>query len=331
MLLRTTLTTIALFALAACSVSIPNIKQPDFQIPKNVPKNELQARFDSVTTFLNKTQKLHQAMFEERSRGTDYSETMKLRLEKTVVVNRILAENVVELYSGCTSVPRTYTEIVGRCKDFALKVFNASKTSDELYQLLLGYTYAGLEKNPAFLTDRNEKRVNELIKKQYTLNVAVEKPLYVFAKMLQQTKCCDISPQKYKMGKPDISFSSIEENETTRRLAYAIQKASKNTVLVERPTTIIIKVAKLDLQDTGDQVVRTLTMAVIGLPIFGLPGSGGNATASANVSVQGENYKLNLNTFDMNVRDQDTLIKMLANRIVGAAHYAVLDSIIAKQ
>ncbi|HEB71524.1 MAG TPA: hypothetical protein ENI77_02770 [Nitrospirae bacterium] len=246
-------------------------------------------------------------------------------------LNRSLAENAVDLYNGCAGVPRTYTEIVKPCKDFAVKVFTASKISDEFYQLMLGYTYAGLEKNAAFLTDRNEQRANELIKKQHTLSAAVEKPLYVFAKMLQQTKCCDIQPRKRQKSKLRVIFSTIGETATTKRLADAIQRASKNTVLVERPTKIIITVAKLDLQDTGDQVARVLTMAVIGIPIFGLPGSGGDATASASVSVQGKNYQLNLNTFDINVRDQDALINMLANRIVGAAHFAVLDSMIAEQ
>ena len=320
-----------LLMLAACGPDIPNIKPPDFQIPKNTSENGLQVRFSAVTTLLNKIQKPQQAIFEERSRGTDYNEAMKLRLETIIKLNRSMAENAVELYNGCASVPRTYTEIVKSCKDFAMKVFNASKTSDEFYQLMLGYTYAGLEKNAAFLTDRNEQRANELIKKQHTLSAAVEKPLYVFAKMLQQTKCCDIQPRKRQKSKLRVIFSTIGETATTKRLADAIQRASKNTVLVERPTKIIITVAKLDLQDTGDQVARVLTMAVIGIPIFGLPGSGGDATASASVSVQGKNYQLNLNTFDINVRDQDALINMLANRIVGAAHFAVLDSMIAEQ
>ncbi|HEB72828.1 MAG TPA: hypothetical protein ENI77_09435 [Nitrospirae bacterium] len=320
-----------LLMLAACGPDIPNIKPPDFKVSKNVPKNELQVRFDSVTTLLNKIQKPQQAMFEERSRGTDYSEAMKLRLETIIKLNRTMAENAVELDNGCASVPRTYTEIVKSCKDFAMKVFKASKTSDEFYQLMLGYTYAGLEKNAAFLTDRNEQRANELIKKQHTLSVAIEKPMYVFAKILQQTNCCDIQPRKRQKSKLRVIFSTIGENAAPKRLSDAIQQASKNTVLVERPTKIIIKIAELDFQGTVDQVARVLTMAVIGIPIFGLPGSGGDATASASVSVQGENYQLNLNTFDINARDQDMLTNMLANRIVGAAHFAVLDSMIAKR
>ncbi len=322
-----------LLMLAACGPNIRNIEPADFQIPKNTYENGLQIRFGAVTALLEQTQKLQQAMFEERSRGTDYSEALKLRLETLIRLNRALAENAVELDNGCASVPRTYTEIVGSCKDFAVAVFSASKIADELHQLSLGYTYAGLEKNPAFLTDRNEQRENYLIGKQYTLSAAVEKPLYVFAKTLQQTKCCDIQPRKHQKSKLRVTFSGsgAEENETIKRLSDAIRKASKNTILAERPIKIAISIVNVDLQGIGDQIIRALPMAIIVIPIFGLPGSGGDATASASVFFQGKNYPLNLNTFDINARDQDMLIDMLANRIVGAALFAVLGSMIAER
>lgn len=331
MLLRTTLIAIALSALAACGANISNLEPPRFDISnKNAPKNELQTHFVAVTVLLRQTQKLQQETFEERSRGSDYSEAMKLRLEKIIVLNRALAKSSVELYNECFGIRQTNQEIVGLCRDFVMKVFNASKTSDELYQLSLGYVYAGLEKNAAFLTDRNEKRINELIKKQYTLYTAIKTPMRSFSKVLQQTNCCDILPQKHKSGALRIIFSS-GESKTTRRLANAIQKASKNTVLVEYKTKIEISIVKVDFQGMGDQIIRALPMAVIGLPIFGLPGSGGDATASASVSVQGKKYPLNLNTFEINARDQDMLLSMLANRIVGAAQFAILNNILEEQ
>ncbi|MFC1732233.1 hypothetical protein ACFL6I_18145 [candidate division KSB1 bacterium] len=320
---RTIMAALVLLTLSACSVNIPNLEPLQFQKFESASENKLQRRFGDVKALLFQIQELKNDVFEERLSGSDYSKTIQRRTEELIVLNRTLGDGAVELYSGCVSVRQVHPEIVQPCKNFVDTVFSASELSDELYQLLLGYTYAGLEMNPAFLTSRNEKRVNTLINEQRALITKVEEPMLAFRDVLMQTACCDIPPRIHRYSNPNVVFLS-GENEATKLLTGAIQLASKGTVLNEYPIEITVTVSRLEMQGIASSIGHVATFLLVGYP-----GGGGDATISATVSRSGDTPTvLEIDTFDMNARDPDVLISLVADRIVSDAHFVVLKNIL---
>lgn len=311
-----------LLVVAACTVNIANLDPPLIERPQIAKKKDF--GLNAVVALQTKIRKLAHGIYEERARGSNYSKGIRSRLEKLIILNRTLGQNIVTLHQQC---PNTQGVLLTACTKYTRAAFKTAELSEELYGLLLGYTIAGLETNAAFLTTENEQRANKLVTEQRILFEAEAAPLQRFADAIRQTKCCIAPLQKSDSGgNPAVVFSGNTDKATDKQLADAIRKASEHSVLTAYPDVkITITMSKLDIQTTGDQVIRVAAMAIFILPVVGLPGSGGDATVSATVSQNGSApIKLTLNSYLINARDPDTLIRLVANRIVGAAHFALL-------
>lgn len=309
------------FTLTACSVNIKN--EPPADLTASLANAHASgAQQQSIDMLFGEIGALEQAVYEERAAGSDYSPRMRDHLKKLIVLNRTLAGETFEFYEACVRASGKNLEPRRACKAFAEAVFRLSRASDELHQLALVYTYAGLEWNPGALTKRNEVRINELIDATHRLADELEGPTLDLAAVL--TDCCNEVPE-YTSHDPQVVFP-VGENDTTEALAEAVSFASTGTILERYPTTITVSVSKLEEQGAASAVGHAATLF-----LFFYPGSGGDGVVSASISIEGgAPIDFTIDTFDINAKDPAVLRELVANRIVGAAISAVIDTKMAE-
>lgn len=333
-----------LFVLSGCAVNIVNLeppKKPDTEIAtieSAISRAEAAGQQDVLAVALQmkrvllawrEIQEFSQWSYNERKSGNNASEEMKARLEKAIVDNWKLGEEVTKLYLLSAA---SKTELASDGKLFAKGVFEAVELSDEINQLSLGYTIAGLEWNAAFLKAEKEAYLNGLLKKLEELGR--QDPTFgkgfVGRIALQagnggKSKCCDIPAinENHTKNPIDVIFEGDGGNDGEKGmiLKEAIRKAAAKISLPERRgVTITIKADKMERRGLGGAVMNALVLLT-----FGYPGGGEDAVFRAFVAEEGgKPIPLVVDTYEINAKDFGALTSLVANRVVGQAHLALL-------
>lgn len=268
--------------------------------------------------------KHHQWLYEERRNGRDYSKEMKERTEKAIRSNWEFAEGAAKLYS-LSAVLNMGLSNEGR--SLAKAMLEIGDSTDEVIQLGLGYTIAGLEWNAGYLTAEKETYFNDLLKKNEALagKASVLTKAFVAHVAAQAgngkaVACPDapVSPGK-EAGNLSILFEgSAGENKS---LKEAILQATTGMPLATRHkgVTITLNVVAMDEYGAARTLMNIFTFFEVGYS------RGGDASLSAFVQEGGGNkIPLAIDTFELNAKNIDTLTLLVANRVVGRAHFALL-------
>lgn len=271
--------------------------------------------------------KHHQWVYEERRNGRDYSKEMKERNEKAIRDNWRFAEEATKLYSLSAILN---TELSDEGKSLAKAGFEIADLTDEVNQLGLGYTISGLEWNVGYLTTKRETYFNDLLKKTEALvgktSVLTKKFVARIAAQAGTGKaatCPDaVSPGK-EAGASIVLFEgeggSSSGNEI---LKEAILQAATGTPLATRHKRVTVTLKNVAMDEYG--AART-AMNIFTFIMVGYPGGGGDASLSAFVQEEGDKQiPLTVDTFEINAKNSDTLTLLVANRVVGRAHFALL-------
>ncbi len=271
--------------------------------------------------------KHQQWIYEERRNGRDYSKEMKERTEKAIKDDWRLAEEAAKLYSLSATLN---TALSNEGKSLARAIVGIADSGDEIIQLGLGYTVAGLEWNAGYLTTEKETYFNDLLKR----NEAVASKTSVLTKAFVEriaaqtdsgkvVTCPDaVSPGK-KAGAPISVLFEDEEGsaDKNKSLKEAILQAAAGTPLAGRykGVTITLKAVAMDEYGAARTAMNIYTFFKVGYS------RGGGASLSAFVQEEGDKkIPLTIDTFELNAKNSDTLTLLVANRVVGRAHFALL-------
>lgn len=269
----------------------------------------------------------YQWIYEQRKGGTNYSKEIRQRLEKAISENWKLGEEVAKLYSLSA---RSKTALSAEGQLFAKASFEVANLSDESNQLFLGYTIAGLESNPSFLKKEKEDYFNALLGK---IDALVKEEIVATKAFVASVAAhagrggameCSVAPGVFEYAGAPVRVRFEGDNIDTsdnKLLEKAVLKASAEA-LATRPkeVTIILNVAEMDKYGMGRSVMNVITFLVVAYP-----GGGGDASLSAAVQEQGgDSIPLAIDAYEINARNIDALTSLVANRVVGRAHFALL-------
>lgn len=267
-----------------------------------------------------------QWVYEERRNGRDYSKEMKERLEKAIKDDWRFAEEAAKLYSLSATLN---TALSDEGKSLAMAIVGIADSGDEINQLALGYTIAGMEWNAGYLTTKKETYFNDLLKRNEALagkaSVLTKKFVARIAAQAGNGRvatCPDVpvSPGK-EAGAPIVLFEDRSSADENKPLKEAILQAANGTPLATRHkrATITLKVAAMDEYGAARTAMNVFTFFYVGYS------RGGDASLSAFVQEGGDKkIPLTIDTFEINAKNSDTLTLLVANRVVGRAHFALL-------
>lgn len=333
-----------LFVLSACAVNIVNLEPPKksdteiAMIELAITRAQAAGQGDVLAIALQmkrvllvwrEIQEFSQWSYDKRKNGEGASEEMKSRLEKSIVDNWKLGEEATKLYLLSAA---SKTELADDGKSFAKGVFAAVELNDEINQLSLGYTIAGLEWNAGFLKAEKEaylngllKRLEELGRKEPVFGKGFVEHIVSQAGNGKGSKCCDtpVTSDSHMKNLISVIFEGDGGNDGEKGtvLKEAIKKAAAKTSLpLHRGVTITIKAEKLERRGLGGAVMNALVLLT-----FGYPGGGEDAVFRAFVKEEGGRpIPLVVDTYEINAKDFGALTSLVANRVVGQAHLALL-------
>ena len=271
----------------------------------------------------------HQWVYNDRKNGGSYSKEVKWRTENTIKDNWRFAGEAAKIYSLSATLPSPLSD---EGKSLAKAIVEVADSTDEVNQLGLGYTIAGLEWNAGYLKAEKETYFNDLLKKFEALADKTSVLTGAFVEHIaaqagngKVATCPDVptSPSK-EAGVPiNVLFEGDGGDAGENKpLKEAILQAATGTPLAARHkgVTITLKVAAMDEYGAARTAVNVFTFIM-----FAYPGGGGNASLSAFVQEEGGNkILLTVDTFELNAKNSDTLILLVANRVVGRAHFGLL-------
>ena len=269
-----------------------------------------------------------QWIYEERKNGRDYSKGMKERNEKAIRDNWRFAEEAAKLYSLSTTLN---SPLSNEGKSLAKAVVETADSTDEVIQLGLGYTIAGLEWNAGYLTKEKETYFNDLLKKNEALasKASVLTKAFV-ARIATQvgngkiTSCPDVSVSPSKEAGVPIRVLFEGEGDgagENKSLKEAMLQGMTGTSLTTRHggVTVTLKNVVVDEYGAARTMRNVLTFFYVGYS------RGGDASLSASVQEEGgKQIPLVVDTFELNAKNTDTLTLLVANRVVGRAYFALL-------
>lgn len=266
-----------------------------------------------------------QRSYNHRKNGGSANKEMQRKLERAIKDNWRLSEEVARLYSLSATLN---TVLSHQGMSLAKATVEIADSSDEANQLMLGYVIARLEWNAGYLKAEKETYFNDLLRKNEALASKTSVLTKAFVARIaaqagnEKTAACPdapVSPGK-KTGSLSILFEGgAGENKS---LKEAILQAATGMPLATRHkgVTITLNVAAMDEYGAARTAMNFFTLIMVGYP-----GGGGNASLSAFVQEGGGNkIPLTIDTFELNAKNTDTLILLVANRVVGRAHFALL-------
>ena len=270
--------------------------------------------------------KHHQWVYEERRNGRDYGKEMKERNEKAIKGNWKLAEEATKLYSLSATLN---SPLSGEGKSLAKATVETANSIDEVIQLGLGYTIAGMEWNAGYLTKEKETYFNDILKRNEALvgKASVLTKAFVARIAAQASNgkaatCPEVpvGPGK-KAGSLSVLFEGDGDDVDNKSLKEAILQAAAGTSLTMRHKRVGITLKNVVVDEYG--AARTarnfFTFFMVGYS------RGGDASLSAVVQEEGgKQIPLVVDTFEINAKNTDTLTSLVANRVVGRAHFALL-------
>ena len=271
--------------------------------------------------------KHHQWVYEERKNGRDYGKEMKERTERTIKDDWKFAEEAARLYFLSATLN---TALSNEGKLLAKAMVEVADSTDEVNQLALGYTIAGMEWNAGYLKKEKETYFNDLLKKNGALAGKASALAKAFvARIAAQTDsgkvatCPDVSVSPGReAGNLSVLFEGDGGSKSGNEvLKEAILRGAAETsfAMRHRGVTITLKVAAMDEYGAARTAMNIFTFFMVGYS------KGGDASLSAFVQEGGGNkIPLTLDAFEINAKNSDTLALLVANRVVGRAHFALL-------
>ena len=270
--------------------------------------------------------KHHQWVYEERKNGRDYSKEMKERNEKAIRDNWRFAEEATKLYSLSATLN---SPLSSEGKSLAKAIVETANSTDEVIQLGLGYTIAGMEWNAGYLTAEKETYFNNLMKKNEALADKASVLTKAFVARIaaqasnEKAATCPevpVGPGK-EAGSPSVLFEGDGDDVDNKSLKEAILQAATGTPLTMRHKRVGITLKNVVVDEYGAArtAMNVFTFFKVGYS------RGGDASLSAFVQEEGgKQIPLVVNTFEINAKNVDTLTSLVANRVVGRAHFALL-------
>ena len=325
--------------LNGCVVNIVNLKPdeaPDAEIvvleravikAKAAQQCDVLALAEQTKQMLLLSLPLHeyqQWVYNDRKSGGSYSKEVKWRIEKAIRDNWKLVEEAAKLYSLSSTLN---SPLSGEGKSLAKATVETADSADEANQLMLGYVIAGLEWNAGYLKAEKETYTNDLLKKNEALAIKTSVLTRAFvARIAAQagnekvTMCPEVpvGPGK-KAGSLSVLFEGDGDDVDNKSLKEAVLQAAAGTSLTTRHKRVTVTLKNV-VMDRSNTVMNAFTLIMVGYP-----GGGGNASLSAFVQEEGgKQTPLVVDTFEINAKSFETLTSLMANRVVGRAHFALL-------
>lgn len=332
--LRRSIRRLGMFVLVAslggCGVNAPNMPPgsiPDAAIPGINGNTSIGTQAELVLTIARQTQPIAQRIYQKRAAGTDNDAEMEHLRRQIMPIWYQLGSSAAELYHTATLSPDATVAASG--KHFARAAFDLARCQDELANLFLGYTIAERELNPKFATAK-EKYTNALSDKCDQLftrfSAAADELSTSIATETASGNKFDAggSPMEAAGGPAAITVDG--DAKAVALVRPLLAKSAGDTALAHEPEARVeVKISELE----GGEVNSGSLIAIAILPIpsssYSAVFGGGDASFSAQlVMADGKPIDLRVNTYEILARNKTTLAGLIATRIAGAAHFALL-------